>query len=729
MEDAHVTLMEFVDDPNAAFFAVFDGHNGGEVAKFAAEHVPSILPETQEFVEGMYSEALRQTFLAIDEKIFAGWPDCLAKYAESHQRRHLLCSLSRSAAGPGCAALACLLKDDRLHVANAGDCRAVLCRDGFAVTMSTEHRPEAESERRRIEQAGGRVVRGRVNGRLGVSRGLGDFAYKGDYQVSAEEQIVTAYADIATHVLDEQDEFLILACDGIWERRSAQEIIEFVRPRLEFCRQNGQPISSIVEKLLEAVVSPDVKLTSALGCDNMTCIIVDLLHSRRNVQHQCPEPHPAHWPCQSRPLVINVASFVIVAILGWIAGLSSGIAIRAVGAGGLMLMSAGIWICILGFHRVSYTLELGELVIASAIWFLVACYWLAVAHFSHPLSHVSKLGTFSVAGILVFLVSHFFAAVYCREDTRKHSLVHLETATPDFPNQGSLTRVPPEQLQGRRPLEMCTHSLLRWWHDVVIARWWYDIVDWSLPVGDEEAMSQDGITVHNRTLKKVKVCIYASEDCLCWIPLGGVSGSLVRFVPAEQSCVFNLASCRGSDVPSFKLKVFKPSLLDIELACCANVRSGDSFDFCDAEQMMKRSIATTRDSRDTPCIDDKGALAERLMSRARSLSRSCHVPISLTCPERSPNINEILLRNRSQQDIRALLFSTNDYVNWIPIIGKVSVCGDCILPDSDRWFNLKNTDAREFTLKIYDAESKAKELTYLTVKRGQTYIFSNSLLS
>lgn len=727
MEDAHVTLLEFANDPNAALFAVFDGHSGGEVAKFAADHVPSILPETPEFIEGMYSEALRQTFLSIDEKVFDGWPQCIIKHAESLQRREILSNLPRTSPGPGCAALACLLKDDKLHLANAGDCRAVLCRDGFAVTLSMEHRPEAEGERQRIERAGGQVIKGRVNGRLGVSRGLGDLAYKGDQRLSAEAQIVTAYADIATHVLDEHDEFLILACDGIWERRSAQEIVEFVRPRLDSCRQNGQSISSIVEKLLEAVVSPDVKLTSALGCDNMTCIVVDLIHGCRDGQHQCAEPDRAPRSSQSRPLVVNVASFFIVAILGWIVGLWSGIAIRTVGAAGLMLISAGIWICILAFHRVSYTLELGEVVIASAVWFLTVCFWLAVAHLSHPLSHVVKLGTFSIAGIVVSVASHCFAFVYCREDTRKHSLLrmHLKTAAPDFRDQhGSLARVPPEQLQGGGPVQICTDFLSRWLHDVVIARWWYDIVDWSLPARDEEAQFQDGITVHNRTLKKVKVCIYAAEDCLCWIPLGGVSGSLVRFVPAEQSCTFNLASCRGSDVPRFKLKVFKPNLLDIELACCSNVCRGDAFDFCDAEQMMKRSIATKWDTRDERSIDEQGSGLV-----ARSPMRSCDVPVSLTFPERSPNIDEILVRNRSQQDIRALLFSTNDYVNWIPIIGKVSACGDVILPDSDRWFKLKSISALEFTLKIYDVESNAKELTYLTVKRGQTYIFSNSLLS
>merc|ERR1719183_3389582 len=106
------------------------------------------------------------------------------------------------------------------------------------------------------------------------------------------------------------------------------------------------------------------------------------------------------------------------------------------------------------------------------------------------------------------------------------------------------------------------------------------------------------------------------------------------------------------------------------------------------------------------------------------------VSSSFTLPPRSPNSQEILLRNRSQQDIRARLFSTNDYVNWIPLVGKVlGGCGDAILPDKDRWFHLESVAAKEFTLKVYDAGSSNRELTYLTVTRGHTYTFCNSLLS
>jgi serine/threonine protein phosphatase PrpC len=64
------------------------------------------------------------------------------------------------------------------YVANIGDSRAVLCRNGQPVPLSTDHKPDLPSERNRIEKAGGFVTDGRVNGTLNLSRSFGDFEYK-----------------------------------------------------------------------------------------------------------------------------------------------------------------------------------------------------------------------------------------------------------------------------------------------------------------------------------------------------------------------------------------------------------------------------------------------------------------------------------------------------------------------------------------------------------------------
>lgn len=68
-----------------------------------------------------------------------------------------------------------VLREKQLYVANAGDSRCVVCRDGKAVDMSIDHKPEDEPEQKRINNAGGKVTfDGRVNGGLNLSRALGE---------------------------------------------------------------------------------------------------------------------------------------------------------------------------------------------------------------------------------------------------------------------------------------------------------------------------------------------------------------------------------------------------------------------------------------------------------------------------------------------------------------------------------------------------------------------------
>lgn len=69
-------------------------------------------------------------------------------------------------------------------------------------------------EKNRITAAGGFVDFGRVNGNLALSRAIGDFEFKKSAELSPENQIVTAFPDVEQHDLTDEDEFLVLACDG-----------------------------------------------------------------------------------------------------------------------------------------------------------------------------------------------------------------------------------------------------------------------------------------------------------------------------------------------------------------------------------------------------------------------------------------------------------------------------------------------------------------------------------
>lgn len=93
-----------------------------------------------------------------------------------------------------------------LYCANAGDARGVLCRAGKAVRLTYDHKGTDKQEAKRIMDAGGFVMSGRVNGVLAVTRALGDSSMK--------EYVVGAPYTTETDLTDE-DEFMILACDGV----------------------------------------------------------------------------------------------------------------------------------------------------------------------------------------------------------------------------------------------------------------------------------------------------------------------------------------------------------------------------------------------------------------------------------------------------------------------------------------------------------------------------------
>lgn len=108
-----------------------------------------------------------------------------------------------------------------------GDSRCVLARGGAAIPLSTDHKPvnvsfllsrdPQPSERDRINAAGGMVMGGRVRGDLAVSRALGDFPFKCNESISAEKQMVSPEPDILVIDRNESDEYLVFACDGIWD--------------------------------------------------------------------------------------------------------------------------------------------------------------------------------------------------------------------------------------------------------------------------------------------------------------------------------------------------------------------------------------------------------------------------------------------------------------------------------------------------------------------------------
>jgi len=134
-------------------FGVFDGHGGKEVAVYAEQNFKKVLEGISEFKQGDYENALTKAFLKLDSDVEK------QDYAQD----------------TGTTACVVLITPTEIYCANAGDSRGVLCRDGKAVALSEDHKPDNEDEIKRIQKAEHFVEDSRVDGNLALSRAFGDF--------------------------------------------------------------------------------------------------------------------------------------------------------------------------------------------------------------------------------------------------------------------------------------------------------------------------------------------------------------------------------------------------------------------------------------------------------------------------------------------------------------------------------------------------------------------------
>lgn len=222
----------------AAYYGVFDGHGGVDAATFAKRNLLKYIVEDSHFPVST-KRAIKKSFGKAD-------------YALADAK-----SLDRSS---GTTALIALILGRTMIIANAGDSRAVLGKRGRAVELSRDHKPIAASEKLRIEKLGGVIYDGYLNGQLSVSRALGDWHLKGQ---KGSNYPLTSDPELEEIVLTEEDEFLIMGCDGLWDVMSSQYSVTIVRKELML---HNDP-----EKCSKELVKEALKRNS---CDNLTVLVI-----------------------------------------------------------------------------------------------------------------------------------------------------------------------------------------------------------------------------------------------------------------------------------------------------------------------------------------------------------------------------------------------------------------------------------------------------------------------
>lgn len=262
MEDAHTAVVGLPHGlADWSFFAVYDGHAGSRVANYCSGHLlEHILSGGADFssasgsVEGV-KDGIRSGFLNIDEY--------MRSFTDLRQ------GLDRS----GSTAVCVLLSPSHLYFINCGDSRAVLSRDSKVGFSTQDHKPCNPREKERIQNAGGSVMIQRVNGSLAVSRALGDYDYKCVDGKGPTEQLVSPEPEVC--VLEraaEGDEFVVLACDGIWDVMSNDELCDFVRSRLRVCDDLEKVCNSVVDTCLHKVRNRTATATPTDCMHHCSCL-------------------------------------------------------------------------------------------------------------------------------------------------------------------------------------------------------------------------------------------------------------------------------------------------------------------------------------------------------------------------------------------------------------------------------------------------------------------------
>ncbi|GMH59662.1 hypothetical protein TL16_g02876 [Triparma laevis f. inornata] len=255
--------------------AVFDGHGGGECSEYLegrfVERIRRGIGECEGVGEIWKAVERRERSGDFEEDIFYGKVPGdessapireLLKTAFLDLDNTFISDPNGPAAGSTCASA--IMFGNRLFAANVGDSRVVLCRQGGnVIEMTNDHKPTRPDEAQRVRDAGGFILHKRVMGELAISRAFGDKGFKtgvrgmlgGESSSDSEDgkisgtpmdeemssqPLVIAEPEITEILTDPMgDEFILLACDGLFDVFSSSDAVGFARNLL--LQQKGDP--------------------------------------------------------------------------------------------------------------------------------------------------------------------------------------------------------------------------------------------------------------------------------------------------------------------------------------------------------------------------------------------------------------------------------------------------------------------------------------------------------
>jgi protein phosphatase PTC2/3 len=243
------------DSYHFSYYGVYDGHCGDQAARLCRDQLHRRVAETPHFLQGNVEQAFITGMLGLDRAIIQAGQD------ENWNA--------------GATVASAFIVDGALYTANLGDSLVVLAQrtdasaDPTAVVLATVHKATVPDEKKRIIDAGGMVMSGRVFGDLAISRAVGDKQYK---KPVCDADFISSVPHTTKVLLSPtQHEFIVLATDGLWDKVTPQETVKHVAA---LRAQTPQPsVHEIARSLVDLA-------SQRASSDNITVLVVILNWSK-----------------------------------------------------------------------------------------------------------------------------------------------------------------------------------------------------------------------------------------------------------------------------------------------------------------------------------------------------------------------------------------------------------------------------------------------------------------
>ena len=258
---------------NTFFFAIYDGHGGNGCSSYLKESLHL-------YIKNFSKESLNEAINSVENNFI--------KEKALDEKGNMLDH-------SGSCGIMALIHKNKLIIANIGDSRLILFKKSCLFFQTEDHKPDSPKEKLRIENNGGKIYRTQsliplyqngkkieipwrvFPGRLSVSRTFGDVEAKIE-NLGGNKDVVVAKPDITEIDLDDDFNFLVIGCDGIFDVLSNEQILECVKivfKEKKIDNKNNNINNINISELCGDIADMIIKSSLALDSfDNISCIVV-----------------------------------------------------------------------------------------------------------------------------------------------------------------------------------------------------------------------------------------------------------------------------------------------------------------------------------------------------------------------------------------------------------------------------------------------------------------------